>query len=214
MTMWEQNNLNSASQSFLFLPQATHPAHTQILFSMLLHELLQIFSFHLPPLKNYFITSSYSRECCRVPISKGACISLQQGEAVGLPFIPCASLCPVSNSNIAFSGINAHCAGQPCLLCPLVISSGDSTQSYRIKHTAEGKKESWKEKPRFSQAEGSNKHGKPFSWKMKMNETGLQYSGSADQELLLCQHPGPPNSNTCWPQSLLPLSPGPRSNTT
>lgn len=145
---------------------------------MLLHKLLQILSFHLPPLKNYFITSSYSWECCRIPISKGACISLLQGEAVGLPFIPCVSMWPVSNGNIAFSGLNVHCAGQPCLLCPLVIPSGDSIQSCCIKHTAEKKKEAWKEKPQSSQSEGNNKYGKPFSWKMRMNETGLQYSGS------------------------------------
>lgn len=91
---------------------------------------------------------------------------------------PIYPLCqPVSNGNAAFSGLNMHCGGQPCLLCPLVIPSGDSTQSYHIKHTAEGKKEAWKEKPRFSQSEGSSKHGKPFSWKMKVNETELQYSG-------------------------------------
>lgn len=35
-----------------------------------------------------------------------------------------------------------HCGGQPCLLCPLVIPSGDSTLSYHIKHTAEEKKRS------------------------------------------------------------------------
>lgn len=56
---------------------------------------------------------------------------------------PIYPLCqPVSNGNAAFSGLNMHCGGQPCLLCPLVIPSGDSTQSYHIKHTAEEKKRS------------------------------------------------------------------------
>lgn len=193
------NDLNSALQTFYFFPRL-HILHIhKFFFSILLHESLHIPSFHLPLLKNCFITSPSFWWCCRVTISKHApCMLtflLLQGESVGLPFIPHTSVGPiVSNGNTAFPGRNLHCAVWTCLLCPSFIPFRDSTQSYHIKHRGGKKREAWKEKSQFSQLKGEQQVQQASVLKDESEctcATALRCSGSQTKSCCFAYTPAP-----------------------